>query len=147
MDHFNPVEILLIEDNAVDTELTLRAFRKHNLANRIFTVETGEEAIDYIFCKGAYAERSDKHLPKVVLLDLRLPHMSGIEVLDVLKSDELTKSIPVIIITQSKEDPDIKSAYELGASGYVTKPVDFDSFIKSMSSSGLHLMVVNQKTE
>ncbi|MBS4058393.1 MAG: response regulator [Bacteroidales bacterium] len=147
MDRFNPVDILLIEDNATDAELTMRAFRKHNLANRVFAVETGEDAIDYVFSKGAFAERAELKLPKVVLLDLRLPRMSGMEVLEMLKSDPRTKSIPVIIITQSKEDPDIRSAYELGASGYVTKPVDFNSFINSMCNSGLFLMVVDQNSE
>jgi two-component system response regulator len=138
------VDILLVEDNPQDAELTTRALKKHNLANRLITVEDGAEALDFIFCRGKYATRNNGQSPKVVLLDLKLPKVSGLEVLRALKRDEKTRSIPVVIVTSSREDPDIKTAYALGANSYVVKPVDFDAFAESVSSLGLYWLLVNQ---
>ena len=138
------VDILLVEDNPQDAELTTRALKKHNLANRLITVEDGAEALDFIFCRGKYATRNNGQSPKVVLLDLKLPKVSGLEVLRALKQDEKTRSIPVVIVTSSREDPDIKTAYALGANSYVVKPVEFDAFAESVSSLGLYWLLVNQ---
>ena len=138
------VDILLVEDNPQDAELTIRALKKHNLANRLFTVEDGAEALDFIFCRGKYATRDNGHSPKVVLLDLKLPKVSGLEVLRALKQDERTRSVPVVVVTSSREDPDIKTAYALGANSYVVKPVDFDAFAEAVSSLGLYWLLVNQ---
>jgi two-component system response regulator len=138
------VDILLVEDNPQDAELTTRALKKHNLANRLITVEDGAEALDFIFCRGKYATRNNGQSPKVVLLDLKLPKVSGLDVLRALKQDEKTRAIPVVIVTSSREDPDIKTAYALGANSYVVKPVDFDAFAESVSSLGLYWLLVNQ---
>ena len=144
MEHTEAVDILLVEDNPQDAELTTRALKKHNLANRLFTVEDGAEALDFIFCRGKYATRDNGHSPKVVLLDLKLPKVSGLEVLRALKQDERTRAIPVVVVTSSREDPDIKTAYGLGANSYVVKPVDFDAFAEAVSSLGLYWLLVNQ---
>jgi two-component system response regulator len=138
------VDILLVEDNPQDAELTIRALKKHNLANHLFTVEDGAEALDFIFCRGKYATRENGHSPKVVLLDLKLPKVSGLDVLRALKQDEKTRAIPVVVVTSSREDPDIKTAYALGANSYVVKPVDFDAFAESVSSLGMYWLLVNQ---
>ena len=138
------VDILLVEDNPQDAELTIRALKKSNLANRLITVEDGAEALDFLFCRGKYATRNNSQSPKVVLLDLKLPKVSGLEVLRALKQDERTRSIPVVVVTSSREDPDIKTAYSLGANSYVVKPVDFDAFAESVSSLGLYWLLVNQ---
>jgi two-component system response regulator len=144
MSHSEAVDILLVEDNPRDAELTIRALKKHNLANLLFTVEDGAEALDFIFGRGKYAARDGGQPPKVVLLDLKLPKVSGLEVLRVLKQDEKTRSIPVVVVTSSREDPDIKTAYGLGANSYVVKPVDFDAFFEAVSSLGLYWLLVNQ---
>ena len=138
------VDILLVEDNPQDAELTTRALKKNNLANRLFTVEDGAEALDFVFCRGKYATRDNGHSPKVVLLDLKLPKVSGLEVLRALKQAERTRAIPVVVVTSSREDPDIKTAYSLGANSYVVKPVDFDAFAEAVSSLGLYWLLVNQ---
>ena len=138
------VDILLVEDTPQDAELTTRALKKNNLANRLITVEDGAEALDFIFCRGKYATRNNAHSPKVVLLDLKLPKVSGLEVLRALKQDERTRSIPVVVVTSSREDPDIKTAYALGANSYVVKPVDFDAFAAAVSSLGMYWLLVNQ---
>jgi two-component system response regulator len=138
------VDILLVEDNPQDAELTTRALKKNNLANRLFTVEDGAEALDFVFCRGKYTTRDNGHSPKVVLLDLKLPKVTGLEVLRALKQDERTRAIPVVIVTSSREDPDIKTAYALGANSYVVKPVDFDAFAEAVSSLGLYWLLVNQ---
>jgi two-component system response regulator len=144
MSQSEAVDILLVEDNPRDAELTIRALRKHNLANLLFTVEDGAEALDFIHCRGKYAARDGGQLPKVVLLDLKLPKVSGLEVLRALKQDEKTRAIPVVVVTSSREDPDIKTAYGLGANSYVVKPVDFDAFFEAVSSLGLYWLLVNQ---
>jgi two-component system, response regulator len=144
MDHWQVVDILLVEDNPRDAELTIRALKKRNLANPLHLVEDGGEALDFIFCRGAYSGRNISRPPKVILLDLKLPKMSGLAVLKAIKAEERTRSIPVVVVTSSQEDPDIKAAYALGANSYVVKPVDFDAFLDAMSNLGLYWLLVNQ---
>ncbi|MBN2402171.1 MAG: response regulator [Spirochaetes bacterium] len=140
----DPVDVLLIEDNPQDAELTLRAFKKNNLANNIFVIEDGADAVDFLFCKGQYSTREILPHPKIILLDLKLPKIGGLEILKMIKSDQRTKSIPVVIVTSSMEDPDIKTAYEMGANSYVVKPVGFDSFIESIKKLGFYWLLVNK---
>jgi two-component system, response regulator len=144
MNQTEAVDILLVEDNPRDAELTIRALQKSNLANRLITVEDGAEALDFIFCRGKHTTRDLGRPPKVVLLDLKLPKVSGLEVLRALKNDERTRVIPVVVVPSSREDPDIKTAYALGANSYVVKPVDFDAFVEAVSSLGLYWLLVNQ---
>jgi two-component system response regulator len=144
MKNYDPVQILIVEDNPNDAELTIRALKKHNLANEVYIAEDGEEAIDFIFAKGKFASRSKAKQLKVIFLDLKLPKISGLEVLEKIKSDPSTKKLPVVIITSSKEDPDIKAAYALGTNGYVVKPVDFNDFVKVMQNTGLFWLLVNE---
>ncbi|HLP13017.1 MAG TPA: response regulator [Flavobacteriales bacterium] len=138
------IEILLIEDNMDDANLTIRALKKNNLANRLYHVKDGAEGLDFIFGKGEYEGRNIDNKPKVILLDLKMPKVDGIEVLRQLKANELTKKIPVVVLTSSKEDPDIAMCYELGVNSYVVKPVDFESFMKAVSELGLYWLLVNQ---
>jgi len=140
---FDPVDILIVEDNPSDAELTVRALKKSNLANHIFIAENGEEALDFVFSRGKFSERDKSKTLKVIFLDMKLPKVDGLEVLKVLKSNELTKMLPVVIVTSSKEDPDIQAAYELGANSYVVKPVDFDSFIQAINTTGLYWLLIN----
>lgn len=147
MSNVNAVEILLVEDNPRDAELTIRALKKHNLANKLFHVEDGVEALDYLFARGKFAERDAKELPKVILLDLKLPRINGLEVLRALKADERTMSIPIVIVTSSAEDPDVRTAYQLGANSYVIKPVQFDAFIDAMTKLGIYWLMVNHPTK
>ena len=144
MKQLNPVDILLVEDNPRDAELTIRAFKKRNLANRLIMVEDGAAALDFIFCRGEYARRNMSHPPKVVLLDVKLPKVTGLEVLRAIKTDERTRTIPVVMVTSSREDPDIKAAYELGANSYVVKPVDFDAFMEAMNRLGFYWLLLNE---
>lgn len=144
MENLNAVEILIVEDNPQDAELTVRALRKQNLANRIYVVEDGAEALDFIFCKGKYAERDFAKPPKVIFLDLKLPKISGLEVLQKIKSNPLTKTLPVVVVSSSREDPDIKKAYELGVNSYVVKPVNFEDFLSAMTHTGLYWLLVNE---
>ncbi len=144
MDQAMVVDILLVEDNPLDAELVTRAIRKQNIANPLYVAEDGAQALDVIFCRGAYANRSTAPLPKVILLDLKLPKVSGLEVLKAIKGEEATRSIPVVIVSSSREDPDIKTAYALGANSYVVKPVSSDAFIDAMSKLGLYWLLVNQ---
>ncbi|MCU0460108.1 MAG: response regulator [Bacteroidales bacterium] len=138
------VDILIVEDDPRDAELTLRALRKNNLANNVYVAADGEEALDFFFCRGNFSGRSLNSPPKVVLLDLKLPKVNGLEILKAIKSDNRTKHIPVVIVTSSREEPDVKRAYELGVNSYVVKPVDFDKFVSAMSSLGLYWLLVNQ---
>lgn len=138
------VDILLVEDNPQDAELAIRALKKNNLANRLYHVEDGAEALDFLFCRGAYSQREPYTQPKIVLLDLKLPKVGGLEVLKVIKEDPRTKAIPVIIVTSSNQDPDIKTAYSLGANSYVVKPVNFDDFFKAMNNLGFYWLMLNQ---
>jgi two-component system, response regulator len=144
MEEFNAVEILIVEDNPRDAELTLRALRKNNLANNVLLAEDGVEALDFFFCRGKYKKRDISIPPKVVLLDLKLPKVSGLEVLKAVKGDKRTSNIPIVVVTSSKEEPDMKEAYALGVNSYVVKPVDFDQFINAMSSLGLYWLLVNE---
>jgi two-component system, response regulator len=144
MEDLNAVEILIVEDNPHDAELTLRALRKNNLANSVFVAEDGEEALDFFFCRGKFEGRSFENPPKVVLLDLKLPKVNGLEILRLVKKDKRTLHIPIVIVTSSREEPDMQEAYELGVNSYVVKPVDFDQFINAMSSLGLYWLLVNE---
>ncbi len=143
MEDLNAVEILIVEDNPHDAELTIRAIKKNNLANKFFVAEDGEEALDFIFCRGKFAGRNFLTPPKVIFLDLKLPKISGLEVLEIIKSDMRTKTLPVVMITSSREDPDVKKAYELGVNSYVVKPVNFNDFLSAMSNTGLYWLLVN----
>lgn len=138
------VEILLVEDSINDAELTIREMKKHNLANDLFHVKDGEEALDYIFGKGRFANRIIEHRPKLVLLDIQMPKVNGIEVLEQIKSDERTKTIPVVMLTSSKEDPDIKRCYELGANSYIVKPVNFEAFTAAIKSIHYYWLLLNE---
>jgi two-component system response regulator len=140
----NEVEILLIEDNMNDAELTIRALKKNNLANKLVHLEDGQEALDFIFAEGNYSDRKIADTPKVILLDLKMPKINGIQVLQKIKSDERTKKIPVIVLTSSKEDPDIQECYRLGVNSYVVKPVQFEKFLNAVSELGLYWMILNQ---
>lgn len=144
MNTFNAIDILLVEDDPRDAELTIRAFRKHNLANQLLVVEDGAEALDFFFCRGWYAGWENRCTPRVVLLDLKLPKVDGLEVLRQVKLDHRKKKIPIVVVTSSREDPDIQTAYDLGANGYVVKPVEFDAFMETMSGLGLYWLLVNQ---
>lgn len=140
------VEILLVEDNPNDVELTLHAFSKNHLANRIFVVRDGEEALNYLFAEGEYAERDINHRPRVILLDLKLPKVDGLEVLRRIKADPRTKMIPVVVLTSSREDRDIVDSYSLGVNSYIRKPVDFDQFNESVRTIGMYWLLLNQPT-
>jgi two-component system, response regulator len=140
----SPVEILLVEDNPNDVELALRAFKKNKLVNRVYIVRDGEEALDYIFCRGNYVERNFNHTPKLILLDLKLPKIDGIEVLKQIKSDPRTNSIPVVVLTTSREECDVLETYRLGVNSYILKPVDFDQFVDSVRQIGFYWMLLNQ---
>lgn len=144
MTDMNAIEILIVEDDPRDAELTLRALKKNNLANNVYVAEDGKEALDFFFCRGKFVDRSFQNPPKVVLLDLKLPKVSGLEVLRLVKADKRTSHIPIVVVTSSREEPDMKEAYELGVNSYVVKPVDFDKFVSSMSSLGLYWLLVNQ---
>jgi two-component system response regulator len=143
MEAIDPVEILLVEDNPRDAELTIRALKKNNLANHLVHVEDGVEALDFLFGRGKYVGREINNHPRVILLDLKLPKLNGLEVLQVIKEDARTRSIPVVVITSSTEDPDVRAAYALGANSYVVKPVEFDNFFEAMSRLGVYWLLVN----
>lgn len=138
------IEILLVEDNPNDAEMTLRALRKNHLANRIIHLKNGEEALDFFYGRGSFEGRDVSSIPKVVLLDLKMPKVDGIEVLRDLKSNPRTRTIPVVVLTSSKEDPDIKTCYELGVNSYIVKPVGFENFLKAISELGFYWLLLNQ---
>jgi CheY-like chemotaxis protein len=138
------LDILLIEDNQDDVDLALHALRREKLADDIFVARDGEEALDFVFCRGAFAQRSFDHPPKLVLLDLKLPKVDGMEVLKQIKSDPRTKTTPVVIMTASKEERDLVAGYNLGANSYIQKPVDFDQFRETVKTVGLYWLVINQ---
>jgi len=138
------VEILLVEDNPNDVELTLRALRKQNLANKVFVVKDGAEALEFIFATGAFAQRNIEHHPKVVLLDLKLPKVDGIEVLKRIKADERTRNMPVVMLTSSQEERDVLDTYKLGVNSYIVKPVDFSHFVHAVAELGVYWGVLNK---
>jgi len=140
----NTVEILLVEDNPTDAELTMAALKENNLANNLVWVKDGAEALDFLFATGAYAGRKIENGPKVVLLDLRLPKVNGMEVLRRLKADARTKRIPVVVLTSSTVDRDMAECYDLGVNSYISKPVEFDAFVKVVSELGLYWLLINQ---
>ena len=140
-------EILLVEDNERDAELTLRALTKRHLANKVVHVKDGVEALDFLFCRGAYAQRDATQHPKVVLLDMKLPKVDGLEVLRALRSNDATKTIPVVILTSSAEQRDILDSYELGVNSYIVKPVDFENFSKAVSELGCYWVLLNERPE
>jgi len=137
-------EILLVEDNPTDAELTMRALKRKNLINKLVWVKDGAEALDFLFAKGKYSNRNVEDLPKLILLDLRMPKVDGLEVLHEIKADERTRKIPVVILTSSKEDRDIVESYKLGVNSYVSKPVEFDEFIDAVSTMGFYWILINK---
>jgi len=138
------VDILLVEDNPNDVELTLHALRKYHLANSIHVVRDGAEALDFLFATGAYAGRNVEDFPKVVLLDLKLPKVDGLEVVRRVKGDPRTRKIPIVILTSSREERDLAEGYHLGANSYIVKPVDFDQFTEAVRQLGLYWLLLNQ---
>jgi len=136
--------ILLVEDNPDDEALTLRAFHKNRIGNKIFIVHDGAEALDFLFCTGTYAERDPREIIQVVLLDLNLPKVGGLEVLRRIRADKRTRTLPVVILTSSKEEKDLAEGYEYGANSYVRKPVDFNEFIEAIQHLGLYWLVLNK---
>jgi two-component system, response regulator len=143
MDDLQQVEILLVEDNPEDAEMTTRALRKRNLANQLHWVKDGEEALDYLFCTGPYAGRRPGHPPKLVLLDIKMPKVDGIEVLRRIKASEL-KTIPVVVMTSSNEERDVVESYRLGVNSYIVKPVQFDAFLDTVVKIGLYWVLTNR---
>lgn len=138
------VEILLVEDNPNDSELALRALKKNNIANNVVVVTDGEQALDFLFARGKFTGRDAEQVPKMVLLDLKLPKVDGLEVLKVLKNHHSTRAIPVIMLTSSKEENDIVESYRLGVNSYIVKPVDFDKFVEAVRDIGLYWLLLNQ---
>lgn len=144
MSHYTEVEILLVEDNPNDAELALRALKKHHLANHLVHVTDGEEALDFLFARGAFSHRQVENGPKVVILDLKLPKVDGLEVLQTMKNDPRTRIIPVVVLTSSKEEKDVIESYRLGVNSYIVKPVDFDKFIAAVKDLGMYWLLLNQ---
>ncbi len=140
----NAVEILLVEDNPYDVELTLHALDKSHITNHIHVVRDGAEALEFIFCTGAYAERGIQNPPKVILLDLKLPKVDGMEVLRQVKADPRTQMIPVVVLTSSREERDVVESYRLGVNSYIVKPVDFEKFTEAVQRMGLYWLLLNQ---
>ena len=144
MSNNNEVEILLVEDNPNDAELTMRALKKHKLANNVIHACDGEEALDFLFARGAFAERKLENGPKVVILDLKLPKVDGLEVLRAMKADPRTKVIPVVVLTSSTVEKDIIESYKLGVNSYIVKPVDFEKFVSAVKDLGMYWLLLNQ---
>jgi two-component system response regulator len=144
MSDTNEIEILLVEDNPNDVELTLRAFGKANLSNRIQVARDGAEALEFIFCEGPHAGRKMENGPKVVLLDLKLPKVDGLEVLQRIKGDPRTRMIPVVVLTSSREQRDVVESYNLGVNSYIVKPVNFERFVEAVEQLGLYWLLMNE---
>jgi two-component system response regulator len=139
------VEILLVEDNPSDVQLTLHALKRHGLTNRVHVVRDGAEALEFLFATGAYAERAGSDCPKVVMLDLKLPRVDGIEVLREIRANPLTHTLPVVVLTSSREERDIAQTYDLGANSYIVKPVDFEQFSEAVRQLGMYWVLLNQR--
>ena len=137
------IEILLVEDDTDDAEMTIHALRKNNLANKLTHLVDGEEALDFLFGRGKFTGRDINLRPRLILLDLKMPKIDGMGVLEKVKSHEVTKKIPVVILTSSKEDPDVSRCYKLGANGYIVKPVEFEGFTKAVAELGMYWMLLN----
>jgi two-component system, response regulator len=144
MNDLNPIDILLVEDNPNDVELTLRALMKKNIVNPVHVVCDGAEALEYLYARDKYQDRDINHKPKVILLDLKLPKVDGLEVLRTIKGDERLKTIPVVVLTSSREEQDIIASYQLGVNSYIVKPVDFEKFVDAVSNLGLYWLLINQ---
>ena len=144
MESFEQIEILLAEDNPKDAEMTQRALRKHNLGNRVFWVKDGAEALDFIFCRGEFAGRDAAQPPKLVLLDIKMPKVDGIEVLRQVKAEERMRRIPVVVMTSSNEEQDVVESYRLGVNSYIVKPIEFASFLETVSKIGLYWVLTNR---
>jgi len=138
------VEILLIEDSEHDAEMTIRALKRHKITNGVIHLKNGVEALEFLFGTGEFAGRDINEKPKVILLDLKMPKMDGLEVLEKIKANDITKKIPVVVLTSSKENPDIQKCYDLGANSYIVKPVDFAGFMDAVSHSGMYWVMLNQ---
>lgn len=139
------VEVLLVEDNRTDAELTIRELKKHNMANNLVHLEDGEQALAFLFATGKYAGiREMRYSPRVILLDIQMPKVNGIEVLQAIKADPRTRAIPVVMLTSSKEDPDITTCYDLGANSYIVKPVNFEGFAVAIKNLGFYWLLLNQ---
>jgi two-component system response regulator len=141
------IDVLLVEDNRNDAELTIRALKKKKVINTIVHVKDGASAIDFLFGKGEFENRNIQVQPKIILLDLKMPRFDGMEVLEYIKGNDLTKKIPVVVLTSSKESPDIKKAYSLGANSYIVKPVDFEGFAAAIAEVGMYWLLLNQNHE
>ena len=144
MNNLHEVDVLLVEDNPRDAELTLRTWRKHNLANHVVHVLDGQQALDWLFGAGAHAGRDTNNRPKVILLDLKLPKVDGLEVLRAMRGDERTRFIPVVVLTSSREERDVVESYKLGVNSYIVKPVDFDNFSAAVAELGHYWLLVNE---
>ncbi len=141
------IEILLVEDNTSDAELTIRALNKKHIANSIIHLKDGASALDFLFGEGEFANRNINNRPKIILLDLKMPKVDGLEVLRRIKNDDHTKKIPVVVLTSSKENPDIEKAYALGANSYIVKPVEFDGFSKAIGELGFYWLLLNESPQ
>jgi two-component system, response regulator len=144
MSQTNGIEILLVEDNPKDVELTLRAFGRANLTNRIHVARDGAEALEFLFCEGPHAARRIEDGPKVILLDLKLPKVDGLEVLQRIKGDPRTRAMPVVVLTSSREQSDVVESYDLGVNSYIVKPVNFEQFLSAVQQLGLYWLLINQ---
>lgn len=144
MSEVHQVEILLVEDNPADAEMTLRALRRNNLANKVHWVKDGEQALEYMFRSGAYAGRDPVAAPKLVMLDIKMPKVDGIEVLRRIKANEETRSVPVVVMTSSNEERDVMESYRLGVNSYIVKPVQFEAFLETVAKIGLYWVITNR---